>query len=213
MTTAALASPASLPPLLAIDLADPAGRYRVVAALVLAAVGAAAFARGRTARVVALVAPALAVGGIALAAGADGVAPTLAALTFAVGLAAAALAALARRLGAPGVAGSAVAAVTLWTACGGLWWADRAATLVPPARRGTIREAVLGADPLAAAAYALGYDRLHAPDVYDETTISSTTVRAPDAATTALAWALCGGAAGLGAGLASRRRARPGAPA
>ena len=128
---------------------------------------------------------------------------------MAVGLAAATLAALARRLGAPGGAASTVAALTLWTACGGLWWADRAATLVEPSRRNAIREAVLGADPLAAAAYALGYDRLHAADVYDETTISSTTVRAPDAATTTLAWALCGVAAGLGAGLASRRRGGP----
>jgi len=190
----------------ALDLADPAGRYRAVAAVVIAAVGAAAFARGRLARALALVAPALAVGGIAWAAERGPAAPVLAALTFAVGFAAAALAALARRLGAPGVAGAAVAALTLWTACGGLWWADRAARLVPPARRGAIREAVLGADPLAATAYALGYDRLHAADVYDETTIGSTTVRAPDARTTALAWALCGVAAGLGAGLVSRRR-------
>lgn len=191
---------------LSFDLADPAGRYRAVAAVVLAGVGAAAFARGRVATACALVLPALAVAGLAAAAGRAGDALPLTGLAAAPAAAARALAALFRRLGAPALAASAVAALALWTACGGLWWADRAATLVAPERRGPVREAVLGADPLAAAAYALGYDRLHAADVYDETTVSSTTVRAPDPSTPALAWGLVALASGVAAGLASRRR-------
>ena len=191
---------------LTFDLADPAGRYRAVAAVVLAGVGAAAFVRGRVATCAAVVLPALVVAGLAAAAGRGGDALSLGGLAAAPAAAARALAAVGRRLGAPALAASAVAALTLWVACGGLWWADRAATLVAPARRGPLREAVLGADPLAAAAYALGYDRLHAADVYDETTISSTTVRAPDPSTPTLAWGLVALAGGVGAGLASRRR-------
>lgn len=189
----------------AFDLADPAGRYRAVAAVVLAGVGAAAFVRGRVATCAAVGLPALVAAALAIAAGRADDALSLGGLAAAPAAAARALAAVGRRLGAPALAASAVAALTLWVACGGLWWADRVATLVPPERRGPVREAVLGADPLAAAAYALGYDRLHAADVYDETTVSSTTVRAPDPSTPSLAWGLVALAGGVGAGLASRR--------
>lgn len=57
---------------LTFDLADPAGRYRAVAAVVLAGVGAAAFVRGRVATCAAVVLPALVVAGLAAAAGRGG---------------------------------------------------------------------------------------------------------------------------------------------
>lgn len=162
-------------------------------------VGVAAHLRPRRAAFVAL-AVGVALAGLAALAGHGGSSASLLGMGVAVCAAAAALAGLFARLGAPGPAASAVAALTLWVACGGVWWADRLAATVAAPARGPIREAVLAADPLTSAAYALGFDRLHAEDVYEGTLVGSSTVRAPRARDTALAW----GALALAAGLASR---------
>ena len=70
---------------------------------------------------------------------------------------------------------------------------------------------MLRADLATAAAYEVaGYDRLHAPDVYDATTIASLPLALPELTPCAAAWASVGvGLGGLGGaiGLVRRRRA------
>jgi hypothetical protein len=96
------------------------------------------------------------------------------------GVAAAGIAALGRAFACPAAAAGAVAAAVLWTACGGLWWADRFAERLPLDARPAVRQAVLTLDPFTAAAYgAADLDRLRLPDVYDQTTIATVAVSPP----------------------------------
>jgi len=134
---------------------------------------------------------------------------------FTVGAAAAGLAwgvaSLGRALRCPDP-GAAISALIVVTAgLTALRWVDPAAERLPAERRAAWRQAVLRADLATAAAYEVaGYDRLHAPDVYDATTIASLPLALPELTPCAAAWASVGvGLGGLGGaiGLVRRRRA------
>ncbi len=106
----------------------------------------------------------------------------------------------------PGVALCALIAVV--TGLTSLRWVDPIAERLSLERRGEFRRSVFKSDLATAAAYEVaGYDRLHAPDVYDETTIASLPMALPQTRSAAAAWSIVGIALGaLGFLVASVRR-------
>ncbi len=107
----------------------------------------------------------------------------------------------------PEPASGGVATLVLALAGSGVWWVDRAVEGLPPEVAGTVRQAVVRADPVTAIAYDVdGYERLHAEDVYEGTIVATTPVVPPDAGEVALAYGAVG--ALLLAGTATLRRAR-----
>ena len=138
----------------------------------------------------------------------------VAVLCAGVATAAFGLAAAGRAVRCPAPAAAAVATAVLWPARGRLWRADELAEAVPRERRYAVRDAVLRVDPFTAAAYgAAGFDRLHAPDVYAETTIASLTMEPPPVFGTAAWWGVAGLLFAAGAAAVSRpRRAAAGQP-
>lgn len=193
--------------------AGHAALFRSDAAGLVAAVAVGAFVRPtRLGLLAALVAAPLLLAAVhaAIASSAIGEASGTSAilrLGMGVALAAAGLAALGRSLAAPGPAAGALSACTLWLACGGIWWVDTLAERVDTARRPAVREAVLRVDPLTAASYdAAGYDRLHAPDVYESAVVATTTVPSPHAGDTAMLWGAVGVAAAAASRIPRRRR-------
>jgi hypothetical protein len=170
--------------------------FRADATGIIVAVATGAFALGRARVATAcLVGPALLAGVHAVVGGGNGVTGmvAIAAITASIATAAAGLAAFGRSASCPAAAAGAIAAIVLWIACGAVWWADRAAALLPLDRRGEIRQAVLDIDPLTSAAYgAANYRRLHDPEVYEGTTIATSAVIPPSPWQTALLWGATG---------------------
>lgn len=130
------------------------------------------------------------------------------------------LATLGRSLRCPDPGVAICVLISVVTGLNSLRWVDPVAERLPLERRAAFRTAVLGADLATAAAYDVaGYDRLHAPDIYEETTIASLPMALPDALPASAAWAAVG--VGLGAlasgftsvrGRRSARRAAAGSP-
>ena len=91
-----------------------------------------------------------------------------------------------------------------------LRWVDPIAERLPLDRRADFRRAVFGTDLATAAAYDVaGYDRLHAPDVYEDTTIASLPMALPDVLPASAAWTVVGvGLAALGHLVTVARRRR-----
>ncbi len=142
-----------------------------------------------------------------LAGGAFARAPALMLLALAVATAASGLAAVGRALGTPTLTAGGAAAAVLWIAMTGLLWADDMAEALPRAERVGFKQAVLHLDAATACAYdAADYDRFHDPDIYRDVKLATSIVRAPEAATTALAWLLFGAVAwGAAVALGARR--------
>lgn len=176
-----------------------------------ACVAIAAFGpAGGLAAIVAIVAaPLLLAGAHAVAGGAPSSALLLGAVCAACAASAAGLRSLGRTVGCPEPAAGAVAALVLALAGSGVWWVDRVAEGLPPRVSGTVRQAVVRADPVTAIAYDVaGYERLHAQDVYEGTVVATTPVVPPEAGTVALAYGAFGSLAIAGAAAARRRPGR-----
>lgn len=187
------------------------GRFQCALAGMTVAVAVGAFGRGRAPAVAARLAGAalLAAAAFGLLAGdADG-ALAVGFLLFAVAVASSGLAALGRRVGAPGVSAAAVAASVLWVAMAGLFWADGAAEHLDRTRRRPFRQAVLHVDPALALAYdGAHFDRLHSEEVYFDVELASSLYERPAAFPTGALWLAAGILAWAAARLPLRRRRR-----
>lgn len=122
------------------------------------------------------------------------------------------LATLGRSLRCPDPGAAICALVVVLAGLTAIRWVDPAAERLSLDRRANFRQAVLRADLATAAAYDVaGYDRLHAPDIYEDTTIASLPLALPEVLPCAAAWGGVGLAFGLLGGVVHwiRRRVRP----
>jgi hypothetical protein len=173
----------------------PEGLYQADLAGLVAAVAVGAFAAPSLRAALQRIPLASALGGLAHAIAAQGVAgaDAVALLFLATSAAAGGFAAVGRAAGARPFAAGLVSASVLWVAMAGLFWADPVSERLPRTARRRFRQAVLHVDPALALAYdGAGFARMRAPDVYRDVPIASAVHEAPAAHATGLLW-LAGG--------------------
>jgi len=185
------------------------GRFQAALAAMTVAVAVGAFGAGRApVRAAARLLAVAVLAGLAhgLLTGDAGGAAATGFLLLAVSVAASGLAALGRRIGTPGPSACAVAAIVLWVAMAGLFWADPAAEHLDRAHRRPFRQAVLHVDPALALAYdGAHFDRLRSEEVYFEVPLASSLYERPSALPTGSLW-LAAGLLAWAAALVVRRR-------